>query len=368
MFVFGIVLALPGTVLGLPEVAQRLGLTLANRGALISVTFLGLLAGSFVSGPIVDRIGHRASLSTSAALLAICLPLFAIAPGYALAAAALAAIGCVSAGLNTASNALASDFFPDERGRRANGLAIAVGVGGLALPAATALFAGIVSWGWIVGAGAAIAAASAVVALRVPVPAVPTHASGAATGVGTLLQQPGMVWLGLLVMLAAGTEASMAGFTSTYLVTLGFQPDAATWALSFHWVGLIAGRIALARRVDRGKGRAVIAAACAGAAGVLLFVTASTPATLAVAPFLIGVAIAIIMPTSLALGAECYPQNAGTLFGILLTVAQAGAIALPAIIGVVAEAAGVRTAMAILTVNNLAVAAICARAMRIERA
>ena len=138
-----------------------------------------------------------------------------------------------------------------------------------------------------------------------------------------------MVWLGLLVMLGAGTEASMAGFTSTYLGTLGFAAGPATWALSFHWVGLIVGRIALAGRVDRGKGRAVTLAALVGAVSIVLFVTASAPALLAVAPFLIGVAIAIIMPTSLALGAERYPESAGTLFGILLTVAQAGAIALP---------------------------------------
>jgi MFS family permease len=367
MFVFGIVLALPGTVVGLPDVAERLGLTLANRGALISVTFVGLLVGSFISGPIVDRIGHRASLSISAALIAVCLPLFALAPSYTLAAIALAAIGLASAGVNTASNALASDFFPEERGRRANGIAIAVGVGGLALPSATALFAGVVSWSWIVGAGALIAAACAVTVLRVAVPPAAAHAGGDAMSLATVLKQPGMVWLGLLVMLAAGTEASMAGFTSTYLVTLGFAPGAATWALSFHWVGLIVGRIALARRVDRGKGRAIIVAAAAGAAGIVLFVTASAAAILAVAPFLVGVAIAIIMPTSLALGAEFYPRNAGTLFGILLTVAQSGAIALPAIIGLVAESGGVRMAMSILALNNLLVAAICLRATRIGR-
>ncbi|HET9568384.1 MAG TPA: hypothetical protein VFP16_08450, partial [Vicinamibacterales bacterium] len=46
MFVFGMILGLPGTVLGLPETVQQFGLTLADRGLLISTLFTGLLFGS----------------------------------------------------------------------------------------------------------------------------------------------------------------------------------------------------------------------------------------------------------------------------------------------------------------------------------
>src|SRR5687768_8656612 len=116
MFVFGIILGLPGTVLGLPEVAAQFGLTLADRGTLISTLFVGLLVGSVLSGRLIETLGQRASLTLSAALVAICLPLFAAASTFALAAGALAAVGIACAGMNTASNALSSDLFPDERG------------------------------------------------------------------------------------------------------------------------------------------------------------------------------------------------------------------------------------------------------------
>ena len=85
---------------------------------------------------------------------------------------------------------------------------------------------------------------------------------------------------------------------------------------------------------------------------------------LAIAPFATGVAIAIAVPTALALGGERYPQNAGTLFGLLLTVGQAGAMAFPAIIGITAEAAGVRAAMSVIAVNNVLLAGICLKAAR----
>ena len=57
MFVFGMVLALPGTVLALPDVVSRFELTLATRGLLISALFLGLLGGSFV--PLGDGLFAR---------------------------------------------------------------------------------------------------------------------------------------------------------------------------------------------------------------------------------------------------------------------------------------------------------------------
>ena len=43
MFVFGMILGLPGTVLGQPETVQQFGLTLADRGLLISTLFTARL-------------------------------------------------------------------------------------------------------------------------------------------------------------------------------------------------------------------------------------------------------------------------------------------------------------------------------------
>jgi fucose permease len=364
MFAFGMVLALPGTVAGLPDAAERFDLTFASRGLLISTMFLGLLVGSFLSGPIVDALGHRRALAGSALLIAISLPLFAVATGFAWAAAALAAVGLACAGVNTAANAMSSDLFPEERGRRMNGLAIAVGLGGLTLPAATALTAAFVPWWWVVSAGAVLAAAVGVTAATGRVAAEHPHAGPARAAIAGVLRQPGLVWIGLLVMLGAGSEASMAGFTSTYLTAVGFDAATATLVLSSHWIGLIVGRVLFGGRVDRGKDRAIVRAAAISAVMVLALVLASAEAVLVAMPFAVGVTMAIIMPTALALGGERYPRNAGTLFGLLLTVAQAGAMVLPAAIGVVAEAAGVRAGMGLLVATNLLIVGVCVRASR----
>ena len=77
------ILGLPGTVLGQPETVEQFGLTLADRGLLISTLFAGLLFGSLLSGPLVDAMGQRAALILSSSLVAMCLPLFAMASSAA---------------------------------------------------------------------------------------------------------------------------------------------------------------------------------------------------------------------------------------------------------------------------------------------
>lgn len=360
MFAFGMVLALPGTVLGLPDAVERLGLTLADRGVLMATLFAGLFVGSAASGPVIAAVGQRATLIGSTALVAACLPLFTLASDAVLAGVTLATLGLSGAGVNTAANALSSDLYPGERGRRLNGLAVAVGLGGLSLPAVTALATGRVPWPLVVSAGGAIAAATALAALRVSMPVAPRHDPRPLRELG----RPGLPWYCLLAMLGAGTEASMAGWTSTYLTTRGFESADAAWLLSSHWVGIVLGRAAFAGRVDRAKVGAIRGGALAGAAGALLFAAASSPLILAMLPFAIGVAIAVVLPTTLALAGERYPANAGMLFGMLLTAAQIGGMALPPLVGLVAEGAGVQLAMSVLVVNGVAIALVAGRAAR----
>jgi MFS family permease len=59
MFVFGMIIAILGTLFGLPAMRERLGIDLARQGDLFSVLFIGLLASTAVVGPTVDRFGSK---------------------------------------------------------------------------------------------------------------------------------------------------------------------------------------------------------------------------------------------------------------------------------------------------------------------
>jgi fucose permease len=363
MFVFGTLMGLPGALLTLPDVVDGFQLTLADRGTLIASLFAGLCVGSALSGPMAEVMGTRRAFVVSSVLVAVCLPLIGFATGLWSAAAALAAAGVPAAGINTTANALVSDAFPAERGHRLAIVSVAVGAGGLVMPAAAAAIAGQFSWTVLVFGAAVLAAAVAVATFRLEAPASAAGAHVTLADTMELLRQPGFVSIILLVLLGAGTDVTMAGWTSTYLIERGFEPRSAAWALSSYWFGLIAGRLALSRYVDRDKARAIALAAGASAACVLLLVL-SSGAVLAAMPFVTGAAIALLVPTALALGGERFSANTGMVFGVMLTAAQVGATVLPALVGVVAESAGLRTAMALLVVNGVIIVGVAIAARR----
>jgi fucose permease len=355
MVVFGMILALPGTVLGLPEFAGRFNLTLSDRGMFIAALFGGLLIGSLLSGALVDRGGYRRSIAGSAGAIAVLLPLFSLASSYELAVAALFCLGLSSATLNTAANALSSDLFPEQRGRRMTMLAVAFSAGGLLLPTATAAAAQVLSWQSIVLSGAALSALVSAATLVVAVPSRSTR-TGSVESLRTLLQHREFAPFCLLLACGAANEGAFAGWTSTYLAASGFTPIAATWGLSSHWLGLLVGRVLFARRVDSAKRVAIMRSACAGAVILLAMIAVPVDALLTIAPFAAGIAIGVIVPTSLALAGERLPANPGTLFGLLLTMAQVGGMLLPPSIGAIADVASLRVALLLAVANMAAIA------------
>jgi fucose permease len=367
MLVYGVVLGLPGTVLGLPETAAELGLTLTSRGSLISALFLGLLVGSLLFGPLVDTLGYRASLALSSGLVALAMPLLAMTRTPLLAGAAIVALGVASAGMNTASNALSSDLFPGERATRMNRLAILVAIGGVMMPVTTVVSSVVVSWPTVVVAGGVLAALVAFACAWVPQApsAVRPHSLGQA--LRRFARQPGFVWLAAALLLGGGNEAALAGWISTYLQAAGFSASASTWLLASHWLGLILARVTLSPRVEQTKTVAIVRSAVAGALCLVIFVLIRTPQWLAVMPFVIGMAIALVVPTMLALAGDRYPGNPGALFGLLLTLLQIGGIALPAAIGFIADRAGLRPGLSIVVVSCLSVAALVRLSLRADR-
>lgn len=365
MFVFGMILGLPGTVLGQPEAVQQFGLTLADRGLLISTLFAGLLFGSFTSGPLVDATGQRVALMLSSSLVAASLPLFAMARNAAVAAATLFAVGLASAAINTASNALSSELFPEERGRRMNVIAIMVGLGGLAMPAATVLASEFVSWRAVVIGGGALSAVVALLTARLPpMFSTMTRRDGLIAALRQFAKQPGFGWFLLLVTLGGGNEASMAGWTTSFVIASGLSAPVATLVLSSHWLGLILSRTFFSSRVDRSKEVAIERSAVLSAFVLLVLVVSASPALVMVGPFVVGVCMALVMPTSLALAGERIRGNPGSLFGGLLTVAQVGGMVVPAAIGFIAEQTNVRLGLALLIVTYGAIALIVRRLYR----
>ena len=67
ILVFGIVFTTLGAIL--PSLIDRFDVDMARAGTLFTLQNLGILIGSLVFGPIVDRYGYRAILIVSAIVI-----------------------------------------------------------------------------------------------------------------------------------------------------------------------------------------------------------------------------------------------------------------------------------------------------------
>jgi fucose permease len=119
------------------------------------------------------------------------------------------------------------------------------------------------------------------------------------------------------------------------------------------------GRVALSRIALRVPGpRIVIGGALASAAAVTLLVFARQPMLAIAATVFTGLALSGIFPTALGIVAARYAAHTGTVFGLLFTAALSGGVTLPWLVGRVAGAHGLRSALSLLVATFLAVAAL----------
>ena len=132
MLAFGVVLTTLGAVL--PSLVERFGIDKAGAGALFTLLSFGILVGSIVFGPIVDRRGYRGILTLALALIVLGLEGIAFAPTLGWLRAAIALIGFGGGIVNGGTNALVADVSEEGRGAGLSLLGVFFGLGAVGVP------------------------------------------------------------------------------------------------------------------------------------------------------------------------------------------------------------------------------------------
>jgi FHS family glucose/mannose:H+ symporter-like MFS transporter len=346
MFLFGIVLAMLGTVFGLEETRDRLHVDLAQQGDIFLALFLGVFLSTVLVGPVIDRYGNKIVLATSALLVAAALVLFSMAVSFAAALIAAFPIGFGGGGLNTAANALVADLYRDDRGAMLNAVGIFFGFGALVLPLFAATLIGVFTIPQLLLGTSALAAAcaAAYLLLRFPPPSEPVGFSLLAS-VGTA-RNPGVLLLAALLFFQSGGESSIGGWTSTYIGSMGAPARTATMILAGYWASMMIGRLAAAALLRRAsKARLLLASGIGSIAGCAVLLASTSIPLLLGGAIITGFSHAAIYPTTLAIAADRYQRQAGTIFGFLFAVGLIGGMLFPFGIGHISQSFGVRAAM-----------------------
>jgi MFS transporter, FHS family, glucose/mannose:H+ symporter len=358
MLSFGIVLTTLGAIL--PSVIERFGIDTAAAGSLFLLMTFGILVGSVVFGPIVDRNGYKGMLLLATALIVLGLEGIAFAPTMGSLRAAVALIGFGGGIINGGTNALVADISTEGRTAGLSLLGVFFGVGAVGVPFALGNLLGAYSYSTIIAAVGALVIIPLVITALTPFPA-PKQPQGfplaAAKG---LLRDPVLLLMGLMLFLASGMEITVGGWTATFFKEELQIPDQrALVYLSLYWFGMMLARIALGSALRRAApARVLLGCLVIALAGALLLLLSRSATLAAAGVFLLGCGFAASFPVVLGFVGDRYAHLSGTAFSVVIVMALTGGMILPYTTGVLGASYGLRGSFIIVPIAVVALATI----------
>ena len=339
MFLTGITLAILGALFGLTHIPA------AEQGDTLLILYLAFFVSTILVGPVIDSFGNKVVMLVSA----VCVVAGLFGP-YAVL------LGLGGGGLNTASNALVADLYPEKRGAMLNLVAFFFGIGAFLTPM-------LVEFNITILTVAAAACAIFFAIVKFPPPAERVRFSLLAS-IGAA-RYPAVVLFALLLFCESGNEAAIGGWTSTYAGSIGAAPRVATWILTAYWGGLMLGRLA-GTFITMRKELLIVACAIGSAIGTTVLYASRSLTMIGAGAAIIGLSFSAIYPTTLAIAADRYQRQAGTIFGFLFAVGLVGGMLFPFAIGHLSAHFGLHAAMLLPLLGAVAILLIAASLSRVE--
>lgn len=379
IFVYGLLTALPGTVLPTLE-RNRFLPNDAVAGTFLLINAVGAVVAYIVSGPVIDRTGKKFALGAGAALVILAMAGFALTVARIEAGSALPLIFACSLVLGLGANAIVSaghalvaDIAAQSRNAALNLLDVCFGLGLMVLPLVVQSIQaggglGAVFWSL---AAVTLALLLLVLAPKFPRPANPE--SFPLSEARDLFKNPSFWLLAIALFMYVGAEVALGKWVVTFLqrdaqlltsagldtqlqemarTSSGFfeqhaagkaVADFSLQTLSLFGLALIIGRLvsSFALGVLRVNSFALLATGSAvSTAALAVAVNAGTPAAVRWAVVAAGIGMGPIFPTSVGLASVMAPRIAGTAMSWVMGIGFAGLLVIPSAVGWISFAVG----------------------------
>lgn len=332
---FGVAMLSLGPILG------QLNAQVDGANALPATMSIGIILGTILFGPVVDRFGYKYLLIIGSLLALIGLEGLANATEIELLHGSMFMIGFGGGILNGLTNALVSDIYGDDkRGGRLSILGAFYCVGALLWTLLNYYMPDnyIVPLHCISG----IMAVFIVYFCLIQFPkAKPQGSVSFSKSIG-LLKYPALILFALILFFQSGFEGASGSFTPKFLEDSAMmETTAATLSLTWFTVGMLCGRLPLGlimkKLKDNGTLYLYLSVALVGV--VILYLSADvTMAHLAMA--LIGFGVGATYPVVLAYLGGAFREMSGTAFSIAIFIALCGQFAFNKVVGVMFDDGG----------------------------
>ena len=157
----------------------------------------------------------------------------------------------------------------------------------------------------------------------------------------------GAILFALLLFFQFGNEWSIAGWLPLYLITrLGMSPAQSLWLLAVYWVSLTMGRLVVSFLLSRVRASRLLFASAAGALfGCFTLVMTNNTFGAVMGILLIGGGFASIYPLLAARMGKRFPDYHPGFFNGIFSIALAGGMLSPWILGMLAARYGMGVVM-----------------------
>lgn len=338
MCFFGISMITLGAVL--PSLVNKLDLNGLQTTTLVTFLPLGMLIGSLIFGPIVDRFGHKALLVPSCIIVLLGMEGLAFFESIPLLQASIIGIGLGGGILNGETNALVADISgTSEKGSRLSFMGMFYGLGALGIPMLLGALSKHFTFEAILQGIGIIMLVGIVYCIPVRFPS-PKQAQGfpIREGLG-LLKESSLLLLSFILFFQSGIEGVCNNWSTSYFGQVTDIPaNQALMALTCMVAGLTVARMLQIVIFKKIKPETVLPySLILTAIGFALLTFSPGFIRAAVGMTIVGAGLSSTYPVILSVLGNRYPSLSGTAFSVALAIALVGQATMNGLMGIVSQ-------------------------------
>jgi MFS family permease len=347
---FGIVMISLGTINTF--LTDKLALTELTIASLAALLPFGILIGSLVFGPVVDRFGYKIVLILCTLLIAAAIEGIAFAPALGVIQIAFFIIGFSGGAINGSTNALVADISITNKGAQLSLLGVFYGIGALGMPAVLGIMSKFFDYTNVIKVAGIVVLLPLIYFCLVSFPE-PKHKQGFPIKKSLLLlKDTTLILIGCILFFESGMEGIINNWTTTYLQdVVGVDSSRALFALSYLIIALTLTRLILGGLLRHIPAYIVLIISFIGifvGAGVMRLSAGYTGNVLGL--IILGIGFAAGFPVLLGYVGEIYADLSGTAFSIVFVIALMGNTLINYFVGIIAHNFGIQNYLSILLI------------------
>ncbi len=325
MAFFGIAFIVMGSVL--PSLTSQYALDAVGASSLVTFLPVGVLLGSLIFGPVVDRFGYKLLLIVSTLATLSGLEGLAFFDNLQVLRLCIFLIGFGGGMLNGATNSLVADISDDHnRSARLSVLGVFYGVGALGIPLLLGALSKLYSYQIILQLTGLFMLLCVIyfVAIRFPEPkfkqGFPFKKAAA------LIKEPLLLIMSFFLFFQSGLEGLFNNWSTSYLEgTTAIGKSGIILCLTFFVLGMTVARLLLSYLLRVVKhSRTLIGGILIALLGIGILHYSDGFTVAATGLFLAGFGLAAGFPVMIGIIGSIYKETTGTAIGIALFIALSG--------------------------------------------